>query len=71
MFEQNNLVLKDIVIDAIYTAILQFMPQVMIERKNITITQDAYHIYINIKAKNILDYQLDTYELVLNGEEIQ
>lgn len=57
-------------IDAIYTAILQFMPQIMIERKSISITQDRYKIYINIKAKNVLDYQLDTYNLVLNGDEV-
>ena len=36
IFEPNNYVLKDIVIDAIYTAILQFMPQINVKRKDIS-----------------------------------
>ena len=41
LFEPNNVVLQDIVIDDIYTAILQFMPQIRIERKNISIVSSG------------------------------
>ena len=69
MFEQNDLILRDIVIDAIYTAIIQFMPQIKVNRNDITIVQDGYKIYVNIKAKNLLDFQIDLYNIELtNGE---
>ena len=70
LFEQNDAVLRDIVVDSIYTAILQFMPQVLVERKNIIITSDRENVYIKIKATNLIDYQTDTYNITLTGSEI-
>lgn len=70
MFDQNSVVLKDIVIDAIYTAILQFMPQIKVNRKDIEITQSGSYIYVKIKAKNILDFQTNMYNInLINYEE--
>lgn len=65
LFEQNNVILKDIVVDAIYTAILQFMPQIRVVRKDIEISNDGYTIYANIKAKNMLDFQTNMYTINL------
>ena len=36
-FEQNNVTLKDIVIDTVYTSVAHFMPQIKVKRKDITI----------------------------------
>ena len=69
LFDQNNQVLKDVVIDDIYTAIATFMPQIMIDRKNITITSDLTNVYVNIKAVNLLDYSLNTYNINLTQFE--
>ena len=44
IFEPNNYILRDIVIDAIYTTILQFMPQILVKRKDITIIQKGVDI---------------------------
>lgn len=68
-FEQNNVVLRDIVIDSLYTAILQFMPQLLLKRKDIELTSDRDKLYINIKAKNLIDYQTDLYNITLTGSE--
>lgn len=70
-FEQNNNILRDIVIDDIYNAILNFMPQLKVNRNDITLTSDRDKIYINIRAVNYLDYKLDTYNINLTdlGEE--
>lgn len=65
MFEQNNLVLRDILIDEIFEQISIFMPQLIIKRKDITIEPDNYKLYISIKARNQKDFQLNTYNLVL------
>lgn len=71
MFEQNSYVLKDVIIDEIYQQIAQFMPQLVVDRKNITITQDRAKIYVNIKGLNLLDYTTDLFNLVLFDEEEQ
>lgn len=68
-FEQNNQVLRDLVIDDIYTAIATFMPQIMIDRKNITVTSDLTNVYVNIKATNLLDFTVDTYNINLTQFE--
>ena len=70
MFEPNNYILRDIVIDAIYTAILQFIPQILINRKDISIVQQGSTIYVTIKATNMLDYQTDMYNINLLNYEV-
>lgn len=69
MFDQNNQVLRDLVIDDIYVAIGTFMPQIVVERKNITVISDKASIYVNIKATNLLDFQTDLYQINLTNSE--
>ncbi len=72
LFEQNDNVVKSLLVEKIYMAIKQFMPQLIVERKNIQVTAPTMKsIQINITAINKIDYQLDTYsiELVENSEE--
>ena len=64
-FEQNNQILRDLVIDDIYTAIIDFIPQISVSRSDITITSDRAKIYANIKATNLLDYTTDLYNINL------
>ena len=72
LFNQNNMVLRDIVIDDIYTAIIIFLPQILVERKNITITSDGTTLYANIKAQNMLDYTTNIYNLsLMNYEDVE
>lgn len=69
MFEQNNQVIKDLIIDDIYTSIIEFLPQLLIDRKNIKITSDKAHVYVNIKATNLLDFTTDLYNIDLTSSE--
>lgn len=69
MFEQNNSVLRDILVDEIYEQLEIFMPQLIVKRSDIQITSDRNKVYCSIKARNQLDFQLNTYNLVLMGEE--
>lgn len=68
-FEQNNQVLRDLVIDDIYTSVLTFIPQLVLKRSDITITSDRYKVYAKIKATNLIDYQLNTYNINLTQYE--
>lgn len=71
LFEQNNKILKDIIIDEIYTQISVFMPQLIIKRKDIDVIQtNRGTLVANIKVTNKVDYTVDSYSLVLfNGGE--
>ena len=67
MFDQNNYILRDQIIDMIYTQLAIFIPQVHVERKDITIFQDRAKakLYCEFSGVNQIDYQLNTYQLVL------
>lgn len=68
-FHQNNYILRDILIDEIYTQISTFCPQVYLERKNIQITQEGSKLYATIQCKNQSDFTTNTYNLVLLDDE--
>ena len=71
IFDRNNRILQDIVIDDILNAITNFMPQIRVQRKDITAESSGSTLYINIKAQNLLDYSFDNYTIkMLNIEEI-
>ena len=65
IFEQNNTILRDIVIDDIYTNIQSFMPQIWVERKDIELTSEGKTLYVNIRARNMIDYNFDDISLAL------
>lgn len=72
MFEQNSKVLKDILIDEIYTQIKVFIPQVFINRKDIDIIQvERGKLEATIKVTYKNDFSQDSINLVLlkEGEE--
>lgn len=72
LFDQNNYVIRDVVIDDIYEAIALFMPQLTCTRKDITIAKgkEKASVVITIKARNMTNYKLNTYNLVLLSEDI-
>ena len=77
LFEQNNKVLKDIIIDEIYAQIRTFMPQIYVERKDIDIVQldndnktaKRPTLVANINLTNRVDYSRDYYSLVIFQSE--
>lgn len=70
LFEQNSPIIQDIVIDDIYTAILTFMPQLVLKRSDITITHDGVNLLATIKCTNLIDYELDTYTINLTDDSV-
>lgn len=65
IYSQNNMILRDLVIDEIYTCIKTYMPQIIVDRKNIVITSDDVSLYAEIKAVNTVDYSMDLYKIRL------
>ncbi len=73
LYDQNDTVLRDILIDEIYTQISLFMPQLIITRDDIQVVEDESQpkgtLVLNVKAVNKLDYTTDMYNIVLFQEE--
>lgn len=71
IYEKGNLILVDIIVDDIYQAIRMFMPQISINREDIEVTVDKRDIYVKISCRNLLNYQIDLYEIKLTNTEEQ
>jgi phage baseplate assembly protein W len=67
MFDPNSYVLRDQIIDMIYTQLAQFIPQIKVERKDISVYQDREKgkLYYEFSGVNQIDYVINTYTLVL------
>ncbi len=68
VFSQNDLLLVDIIIDDIYTAILNFMPQIYVERKQISLRQKDDKIFVEINCINKLNNETNMYEISLTDD---
>lgn len=72
IFDQNSYILKDVLIDEIYTQLALFLPQLIINRNDIKIIQDSYkkgRLSCTFKGINRLDFTTDMYSLVLYDED--
>ena len=71
LFENNNVILQDLVIDDIFSVINTYMPQIRVLRKNINVTSDGNKVEVIIRAQNLLDYSFSEYTLnLLTVEEL-
>lgn len=68
LFDQNSYILKDIIIDEIYTQVALFLPQLSISRKDINIIRDRAKLICTFKAINNVDFTTDMYSLVIYDE---
>lgn len=68
IYEQNNIILRDIIIDEILVAIQTFIPQVKITRKDIEIISDKSDIIVTINCINKLDSTVNTYQINLTTD---
>lgn len=64
-FEQANALIVDLLIDELYTTIVTFMPQVYINRKDITIYNSKTTIFAEIRYTYILDNTTDLFTIRL------
>ena len=73
MFNQNSYILKDMLLDTIYTQIAIFLPQVKITRDSIDIITDAQkgRLYCSFSGINQIDYTHNTFNLLLFDESRQ
>lgn len=68
IFEQNDSILVDLIIDEIYSTITTFMPQIKLLRENITLTSDNIDVFCNISCTDLTDYTTNLYQINLTSE---
>lgn len=70
LFNQNSYILKDILIDTIYTQIAIFLPQIKVSRNSINIISDKLkgRLYCSFSGISQIDYTHNTYNLLLFEE---
>jgi len=68
LYEQNDVVLRDLIIDEVYTAIRVFVPQILTERKNITVITDRNKVSVQILYKYLNDSTPDMYTIDLTED---
>lgn len=73
MFNQNSYILKDMLLDTLYTQIAIFLPQIKITRNSIDIIPDGSmgRLYCRISGINQIDYTHNTINLLLFDETRQ
>jgi phage baseplate assembly protein W len=73
LFNQNSYILKDMLIDTIYTQLAIFLPQIKISRNNIDIIADSVRgrLICKFSGINQIDYTHNTFNLVLFDETRQ
>ncbi len=73
LFNQNSYILKDMLIDTIYTQIAIFLPQVKVSRNSIDIIADPLkgRLYCSFSGVNQIDYTHNTFNLLLFDETRQ
>ena len=67
LFNQNSYILKDILIDTIYTQLAIFLPQIKITRNAINIVADPLKgkLYCSFSGTSQIDYTHNTFNLLL------
>lgn len=65
IYQQNSVLVRELVVDEIYTAIVTYIPQLKLTRKNITVQSKGTKLFAEIKAINMLDQQLNLFEIEL------
>lgn len=71
LYDQNDTVLVDILVDDIYTAITLFMPQIKVNRADIQLVRSGKgQVTAKITALNQADFSTDLYNIVLLEAEV-
>jgi phage baseplate assembly protein W len=68
IYEQNNIILRDIIIDDILVLLQTFIPQIHITRKDITLISNKQDIFANINCINKIENEADMFQIKLTTD---
>ena len=68
LYSQSK-ILKDILLDDIYTAVARFMPQIRMSRNDMDIYVEDQNVYVQFSCTNIVDHVNNLYKICLTSTE--
>lgn len=68
IYEQNNVILRDIIVDDLLVCLQTFIPQLAVTRKDITLKSTGTDIYAVINCINKIDNEPNLFEIRLTTE---
>ncbi len=68
IYEQNDIILRDLIIDDILVSLQQFVPQIVTERKKIKIEQRGRDLYATIDCISKIDSLELSFSIKLNED---
>lgn len=71
IFEQNDAVIVDLLIDELYTTIQQFMPQLFVRRSDIKVYSNRVSLIAELNVTYKLDNSSDLYVIKLTSESFE
>lgn len=69
IYEQNNIILQDLIIDDIFVSLQTFIPQISLKRKDIKLISDKTDIYATINCIYKVDNQPNMFQIKLTTDE--
>lgn len=70
LYDNNDKILADLIIDNVEEAIVNFMPQLYVKRSDIKVYANKQRVFVRLKALNKLNGVSNTYDLsMLNNSE--
>lgn len=68
LFEQNGSIIVDLLIDELYTSIMTFIPQVVLDRKDIRIVCQGSSLVAQVRCTYRIDNTSDLFSIALMSE---
>lgn len=68
IYEQNNIILRDIIIDDLLVLLQTFIPQIHVTREDIKLVSDRASISAVINCINKLDNEVNTFNIKLTTD---
>lgn len=68
IYEQNNIILRDIIVDDLLVCLQTFIPQILVNRKDIVLKSDGTDIYATINCINKIDNEPSLFEIRLTTD---
>lgn len=68
IYEQNNIILRDIIVDDLLVTLQVFIPQIKVTRQDIVLRIEGSSIYATISCINKLDSTNNLFDIKLTSE---
>ena len=69
IFQPNNNIIADLLIDELYTTIRTYIPQITVDRKSIQVMSDKIDLYVTINVIYNIDNTSDLYMINLTNNQ--